>query len=141
MHPRPMINPYSFRGQHLLAIVFVLLAYAIAHADTPISGTITPGSLDIIAPATYVPGVPFLVRVDLKDAGGALNRNVWNSTAALTGSNGVTITPASVTLFNGMGSALVTVGSSAGGGTVNYFNYGSGGTGTAAVTGTGGSVW
>lgn len=138
-----MINPSSLRGRHWLAIPFVLLACAVSHAETPVSGTLAPGSLQILAPASYVPGVPFLVRVDSKDAAGALNRSAWNGTATLAGSNGVTVTPSTVPLVNGMGSALVTVGGSAAGPPVHYLTYGTGGTGGAigTTTGTPGSMW
>lgn len=101
-----------------------------------------PDALTIIAPQTYVPGVPMLVRVDLKTGNGQLNRSAWNTTVNLTATNGVALTPSTITLTNGMGSALLTLGSSAGGGTVNYLTYGSGGTGsTTSDTGTAGSTW
>ncbi len=109
---------------------------------TNVSGTLAAsGSLAITAPASYIPGIPFLVRVDLKDGPGNLDRTAWNRTATLSATGGVTLNPATVTVTNGMGSALVTVGGGAGG-TVNYFTYGTGGTGTAAtVSGTPGSTW
>ncbi len=101
-----------------------------------------PDALTIIAPQTYVPGVPMLVRVDLKTGDGQLNRSAWNSTVNLTATNSVALTPSTITLVNGMGSALITLGSSSGGGTINYLTYGSGGTGsTAANSGTPGSTW
>jgi hypothetical protein len=111
---------------------------------TTVSGTLTaPGSVTLVAPTTYVPGVPFLVRVDQRDSAGNVNRNAWNGTATLTATNGVIVTPNTITLTNGVGSALVTLGSSSGGGTVNYFTYGTGGGGGAvgAQVGTGGSTW
>ena len=111
---------------------------------TTVAGTLTaPGSVSLVAPTTYVPGVPFLVRVDQRDAAGNVNRNAWNGTATLTATNGVTITPNTITLTNGIGSALVTLGSTSGGGTVNYFSYGTGGGGGAvgAQVGTGGGTW
>jgi hypothetical protein len=82
---------------------------------TSISGVLQPGgSMSMIAPASYVPGVPMLVRLDLKDAQGNLDRLAWTRTANLTASNGLTLNPSTITVYNGMGSALVTVG---GGGT------------------------
>ena len=112
-------------------------------AGTTVSGTLTaPGSLTLLAPASYIPGVPMLVRVDLKDGSGNLNRNAWNTTVNLTATNGVVLTPNIVTLTNGIGSALLTLGSSTGGVAVNYFAYGTGGTGTTATnSGTGGGTW
>lgn len=102
-----------------------------------------PDALTLIAPQTYVPGVPMLVRVDLKTGAGLLNRSAWNTTVNLTATNGVALSPSTVTLVNGMGSALVTVGTSTGGGTVNYFAYGTGGGGGAVgvQVGTGGGTW
>ena len=109
---------------------------------TNVSGTLAPaGSLAMTAPASYIPGIPFLVKVDLKDAAGNLDCTAWNRTATLTATNGVILNPSSVTLTNGMGSALVTVGGGAGG-TITYYSYGTGGTNTSAtVSGTPGNVW
>ena len=109
---------------------------------TNVSGTLAPvGTLAVTAPASYIPGIPFLVKVDIKDGTGNLARTAWNRTAALTATNGVTLNPATVSLTNGVGSALVTVAGGTGG-TVNYFTYGTGGTGTSAtVSGTPGSTW
>jgi hypothetical protein len=114
-----------------------------AAPGTTVDGVLaSPGSLSLLAPESYVPGVPVLVRVDLKDAGGALHRGAWNTTVSLSATNGVALNPATVTLYNGMGSALVSIGSTAGGGTVEYLRYGSGGTGgTTANSGTPGSTW
>ena len=85
-----------------------------------------PGSLRVLAPATYIPGVPVLVRVDQLNGSGALDRTAWNNTVNLSGSGGVTVTPSTLTLANGMGSVLVTVG----GGTTTsqtLFSYGAAG--------------
>jgi hypothetical protein len=111
-----------------------------AAAGTTVNGTLTaPGSLTLIAPESYIPGVPMLVRVDLKDGTGNLNRAAWNTTVNLTATNGVIVTPNTMTLTNGMGSALVTVG---GGATTtqSLFTYGTGGNGSAN-SGTPGSQW
>ncbi len=107
---------------------------------TNVSGTLAPaGTLAVLAPESYIPGVPFLVRVDLKNGEGAIDRAAWNRTATLTASGGITLTPNTVSLTNGMGSALVTVG---GGATTtqSIFTYGTGGNGTAG-SGTPGSQW
>ncbi|MGV3531973.1 MAG: CotH kinase family protein, partial [Chthoniobacteraceae bacterium] len=95
-----------------------------------------PGSLALTAPADYVPGVPILVRVDLKNAAGDLDRKVWNSTATLSASNGLTLTPSSITLYNGVGSALVNIGT---GGSTQIPLIGPGG--TAAAPAPGAPLW
>jgi len=86
---------------------------------TGVQGTLSavtvPDTITLQAPATYVPGVPVLVRVDARLPGGALERNVWNRTASLTAPNGLTLNPSTITLYNGSGSALVSVGSTVGG--------------------------
>ena len=128
------------------AIVHEIARQVIWEPTTPVytnvSGTLAPsGSIAITVPADYIPGIPFLVRVDVRDGAGNLDRTAWNRTATLTATNGVTLTPSTVDIKNGMGSALVTVG---GGGTtvVPIFTYGTGGTGTtAANSGTVGSTW
>ncbi|MGI8604046.1 MAG: lamin tail domain-containing protein [Verrucomicrobiales bacterium] len=94
---------------------------------TNVSGTVTGaplGSISMIAPGSYLPGIPFLVRVDQKDAVGNLDRDAWNGTATLSATNGVTLAPNTVTLTNGMGSALVTVGGGGGGATQVVFARG-----------------
>ena len=98
-----------------------------------------PGSLRVMAPATYIPGVPVLVRVDQLNGSGALDRTAWDTTVNLSGSGGVTVSPTTLTLANGMGSVLVTVG---GGATtvVPLLTYGTGGNGTAG-SGVPGSTW
>ncbi len=118
------------------------VAFNSATSGTTVSGVLAaPGNLSLTMPQTYVPGVPVLVRVDLKDANGAVNRSAWNTTVNLTSTNGVALIPSTVTLYNGMGSALVSFGATTGGGTVNYFTYGTGGENTALPTGTLGSTW
>jgi hypothetical protein len=98
------------------------------------------GSVGLIAPDSYVPGVPVMVRVDLRDALGAYDRTAWNTTASLTATNGVTLTPNTVTLYNGVGSALVSAGGGGGGGSQTLFSFGTGGNGTTG-SGIAGSQW
>ena len=73
------------------------------------------GSLVLTAPDSYVPGVPVMVRVDVRDSQGATDRSLWNGTATLTATNGVTLVPNTVTLYNGVGGALVSAGGGGGG--------------------------
>ena len=81
---------------------------------TNVAGTITAGSLRLTAPATYIPGKPFLVRADVLDGAGALDRSVWDGSVSLTtAAAGVTLP--SIQLYNGVGSALVTMGGGSGG--------------------------
>jgi hypothetical protein len=87
-------------------------------AGTTINGTLTgsTGSMRLVAPSSYIPGIPFLVRADLLNGQGQLDRTAWNTTVTLSSSvQGITLP--NITLNNGMGSALVTVGGSGGGGT------------------------
>ncbi len=108
--------------QTLAAIVFYNTG-----TTTQVSGTLTTTAADtigLLAPASYVPGVPMTVRVDLKDAAGNLDRQAWTKTATLTASGGQTLTPSTVTLYNGMGSALVTVGGGSGGATTQLIQPG-----------------
>jgi hypothetical protein len=100
---------FPMRALCFFAALIVTLGPAPASADTEIGGTITPSSLRLIAPASFIPGKPFLVRVDLLNAQGQIDRSVWNSTVALSSNVGGVTLP-SITLYNGMGSALVTAG-------------------------------
>ncbi|RYD60496.1 MAG: hypothetical protein EOP84_36915, partial [Verrucomicrobiaceae bacterium] len=110
---RPGLNTVSvefFDRPNGTGNVLQKLASLVSYGAPPMiqSGTISgPGSVSLTAPADYVPGVPILVRVDLKDAEGNLDRKAWTSTATLTASNGLTLSPSVVTLYNGVGSALV----------------------------------
>ena len=108
---------------------------------TGVQGTLSavtvPDTVTLQAPATYAPGVPVLVRVDAKLPGGALERGVWNRTASLTASNGLTLNPSKITLYNGMGSALVSVGSTVGGAVRSLVLEG----GTSAAPVTGAPTW
>ena len=81
---------------------------------TDISGTLTGeipvGNLKLITRDSYLPSHPFLVRLEFRDGDGNINRNLWETTANLsTNIPGVTLTPETVTIRNGLGSALVKV--------------------------------
>ncbi|HEV7866965.1 MAG TPA: lamin tail domain-containing protein, partial [Chthoniobacteraceae bacterium] len=105
----------------LLYTATVQVYFAGTGALTTVSGTLSataPQVMEMIAPASYVPGVPMLVRLDLKDLAGKLDRSAWNRTATLSAGAGVTLTPSTVQLYNGMGSALVTLAGSGGTGGV-----------------------
>ncbi|MGI8602785.1 MAG: hypothetical protein ACR2OZ_07265 [Verrucomicrobiales bacterium] len=106
-------------------VAFALVGYANQANSTTVSGTLSPpGSLTMIAPAAYVSGVPMLVRVDLKDSAGNLDRAAWNRTVNLSASNGVTVSPNTIAITNGMGSVLVTFGGGASTTTQTIFSYG-----------------
>ena len=106
---------------------------------TNVSGTLAAGSLRITAPANFIPGKPFLVRADVLDAAGNVDRSMWDGTVALsTATAGITLP--SIQLYNGTGSALVTAGGGGGGAPTVFFSYGTGGTGVAN-SGTPGSSW
>src|SRR5690242_743666 len=56
----------------------------------------------------YFPGIPVLVRVELRNAAG-LERDLWDADATLSSDQGaVTLSTNRIRLRNGMGSALVT---------------------------------
>ncbi|HTG44810.1 MAG TPA: Ig-like domain-containing protein, partial [Verrucomicrobiae bacterium] len=64
----------------------------------------------LIVPAGYLPGVPFLARVEVRDGTGARNRNLWDAEATLTSDQaGVSLSTNRVTLRNGLGTALLTI--------------------------------
>ena len=68
------------------------------------------GNLFVTTRSSYIPKVPFLVRVDLRDANGQYLRDVWDDTAILsTNTPGVKVSPDTVQLRNGLGSVLVSV--------------------------------
>ena len=66
------------------------------------------GILNAIVRDSYLPGVPVLVRVELRDEYNNVKRNIWNATATLFVDNPqVSLDVSQVTLYNGLGSALV----------------------------------
>ena len=68
------------------------------------------GNIFLTTRSSYIPKVPFLVRVDLRDKNGKYIREIWDETATLSSDTpGIRITPNVVNLRNGLGSALVNV--------------------------------
>lgn len=106
---------------------------------TNVSGTLTSGSLRLTAPSTFIPGKPFLVRADVLDAAGNVDRSAWDGTVALNASVSGIVLP-SIQIFNGTGSALVTAGGASGLPPTVLMSYGTGGTG-ANGSGVSGSAW
>jgi hypothetical protein len=101
---------------------------------TQVAGVLSPpGSLAMSTPATYIPGAPFVVRLDLRNSQGNLDRAAWDRVATLTASGGVTLTPNTVRLFNGVGSAVVTASTGGTGTSQPIFVYG--------ASGAPGSIW
>ncbi len=87
---------------------------------TEVSGTLSGGAaqgeLHLITRDSYRPGTPMLVKVDFRKIDGSYAREIWDATAILNAdSPGVSITPGTVQLRNGVGTALVTVGGGPGG--------------------------
>ena len=84
--------------------------------ETILEGNLTAstqaaGDPELTAAASASPGVPFFVRIDLTDPStGLLNRNRWDASATLTtNSPSASISPASIAITNGRGSALLTI--------------------------------
>lgn len=107
-------------GNVLNTLTVDVLSQPAAPSYTNVFGALVAGSLRLTAPATYIPGKPFVVRADVLDAAGNLDRAVWDGAVNLSASVAGLTLPA-IQLYNGVGSALVTVGG------------GSGGTGTTLV--------
>jgi len=63
----------------------------------------------IAARSSYLSDVPVLVRVEVLDGAGRVERGLWDAVAKLSVDNpNITCSPAEVHLYNGLGSALVT---------------------------------
>jgi hypothetical protein len=63
----------------------------------------------IAARSSYLSNVPVLVRVEVLNRAGRVERGLWDAIATLTvDSPDITVSPAAVSLYNGLGSALVT---------------------------------
>jgi len=65
--------------------------------------------LDLITRDSYLPGIPFLVRLEARNEQGEIARSLWDATATLSTDNpDVTLSTTEVVLHNGIGTALVT---------------------------------
>ncbi|MFP6882695.1 MAG: lamin tail domain-containing protein [Roseibacillus sp.] len=122
----------AFSGQHgtgnLIDEEFVDVWFDTG-TTTDLSGTLTGqvpnGNLRMVVRDTYLPSNPVLVRLEMRNPDGTFNRNSWESTATLTSNvPGVTLTPSSVTIRNGLGSALVTIAGGSGGVQSNLIDTG-----------------
>jgi hypothetical protein len=78
----------------------------------PVAAAAGPGpahELKLLAPAGYLPAVPVLVRVELRGADGARDKNLWDTEITLgTDNPAVTLSTNRLTLKHGLGSTLVT---------------------------------
>jgi hypothetical protein len=98
--------------RHTYRRCLLLAPILLAVASTAVGGS---RYLQVAAPDSWLPGIPVLVRIEIRNEDGSVARDVWDATAALSAtSDGVTLTPATVVLRNGLGSALVTIGAAAG---------------------------
>ena len=80
---------------------------SIGTSFTPLqANNITP---NLIVRDSYLPGIPVLVRVELLNGDGTINRDQWDATANLsvTDNPSITLSTNQVTMYNGLGSALV----------------------------------
>jgi hypothetical protein len=66
---------------------------------------------NLIVRDSYLPGVPILVRVELLNEDGTINRDLWDATASLsvTDNPNISLSISGITMYNGLGSALVGV--------------------------------
>lgn len=81
------------------ALLFALFFVATATAE-----------VKLLAPAGYLPGRPFPVRVEARDATGQPDRNLWDGVALLSADNpAISLSTNRVALRNGVGTALVTI--------------------------------
>jgi hypothetical protein len=71
-------------------------------------GVSVPTDAQLIVRDSYLPGTPVLVRVEARDANGDVCRDLWDSTAVLTADSGVQLDISAITMYNGVGSALIT---------------------------------
>lgn len=68
-----------------------------------------PTSIRLLAPRGYLPGGFVPVRAELRHADGSLAREVWDAEVTLSSSPAGAVSPTSIRLWNGVGSALVSV--------------------------------
>jgi hypothetical protein len=100
-----MIPPLmGMAGEELLALTEPNLP-----AVQPIADANAPG-IRMIVRDSYLPGVPVLVRVEIAGPNDAIDRDVWDANAVLSvsGNPASRLSASRLTLYNGLGSALVT---------------------------------
>ncbi len=98
---------------YLARIGSILCALALIHTAGPAWTLASSGpehsGVNLICRDSYLPGIPVLVQVELRDSGGAIRQDRWDAVAMLSVDNaGVRLSPNRVQLYNGLGSALVT---------------------------------
>lgn len=101
-----------FSRRNCLATEGVLLKCLIAWTARFICLSSIPcqAAVRIISPSGYLPGTPFLVRIDVLDASNAVDRDLWNTNAILQANNPeITLPTNRLTLRNGSGSVLITI--------------------------------
>jgi hypothetical protein len=90
--------------------ILTLLLTALAASEC---AALTPADLGpqhqlkLLTPHGYLPGIPVLVRVEVRNASGQPERELWDADATLNGDNGVGLSTNRVQLRNGLGSVLV----------------------------------
>ncbi|NQU23768.1 MAG: lamin tail domain-containing protein, partial [Candidatus Nealsonbacteria bacterium] len=84
---------------------------AAAAAEPVVAQALAAEQLELTVRDGYLPGVPLLVRAEVLDGNGDIDRMLWDSTATLSvvGNASIVLSDTQVTLFNGLGSKLVTV--------------------------------
>jgi hypothetical protein len=111
-HDRPIDRSQSpWPWTRLLTIVVAILASHPFSRALGAQGDLGQRAVAVETPSGYLPGLPTLVRIELRDSHGARDRGAWDAEAELsvTQSN-VTLSTNRVTLRNGLGSSLVTFG-------------------------------
>lgn len=96
----------------IVVVWIVLSGLFLSHrtfADVPAIDVNAP-RIDLIVRDGYLPDVPVLVRVQIVDPNGVVNRDIWDANAVLSVSDdsGIELSADRVALRNGLGSGLVT---------------------------------
>jgi hypothetical protein len=92
----------------LRLVPFVLLVTSLKLSALTTGELSSAHSLQLLAPAGYLPGLPALVRIEVRNVAGQVERQLWDADALLSANNGVTLSTNRVRLRNGLGTALVT---------------------------------
>ncbi|MHC4227447.1 MAG: hypothetical protein ACYSW0_08475 [Planctomycetota bacterium] len=68
-------------------------------------------TLNLIVRNSYLPGIPILVRIEVLNDDGIVHRNLWDAAAILSVADNpnVSLSTDTVAMYNGLGSALVTL--------------------------------
>ena len=93
----------------LIRIIICVLVFGVCISVSYADLNPTLFKVQIVTRDSFLSGIPVLVRIEVVNSSGQVERGLWDAVANLTVDNpNITFSPSEVRLYNGLGSALVT---------------------------------